>query len=189
MATSSRDRTAQFPLIERRYGQPVSFWLERLSELEDTRYATLTAYLQEEHGFSRAHANTVVMYARGSETTQRYADIDAYLATLTPTQAATARAILTTVRHRFPNLEAVVAWNKPMLRRGSDYVFGIAAASGHLLLAPWGDGVLERVAPRLTGLVVNKKTIQIPSDWTVDPPLLTEMVTIRLDQLDARDVV
>ncbi len=189
MATSSPDRTAQFPLIERRYGQPVSFWLERLSELDDTRYATLMAYLQEEHGFSRSHANTIVMYARGSQSSQRYADVDAYLATLTPTQAVTARAILAAVQQCFPDLEVVVAWNKPMLRRGSDYVFGIAAAPGHLLLAPWGNGVLEQVAPRLTGLVVNKKTVQIPSDWTVDPKLLAEMVAARLDQLDARDAL
>ena len=189
MATPSRDRTTHFPLIERRYGQPVSLWLERLRELDDARYATMMAFLQEEHGFSRAHANTIVMYARGSGSTQRYADVDGYLATLTPTQAATARNILTTVQERFPDLDAVVAWNKPMLRRGSDYIFGIAAASDHLLLAPWGEGVLERVAPRLTGLIVNKKTVQIPSDWTVDPALLTEMVTVRLEQLDGRAAV
>ena len=189
MAVSSGDRTTQFPLIERRYGQPVSFWLERLRELDDPRYPAQMAYLQEEHGFSLAHANTVVMYARGSESTRRYADVDAYLATLTPAQATTARAILASVQESFPDLDLVVAWNKPMLRRGSDYVFGIAAASGHLLLAPWGDGILQRLAPRLTGLVANKKTVQIPSDWPVDSALLAEMVSMRLRQLDASATV
>ena len=185
MAAPSGDRTAQFPLIERRYEQPVSFWLERLRELADPRYAAQMAYLQEEHGFTRAHANTVVMYARGSASTRRVADPDAYFASLTPAQAKTARAIFNAVQRQFPTLELVIAWNKPMLRRGTDYVFGIAAASDHLLLAPWGEGILEYVAPRLGHLRVNKKTIAVPSDWPVDAELLTDMVAERLRQLDA----
>ncbi len=142
-------------------------------------------YLQEEHGFSRSHANTLIMYARGSKSTARYRDADAYFAALTTTQAETARAIFATIQERFPGLDLVVAWNKPMLRRGTDYVFGIAAASDHLLLAPWGEGVIARVASQLTELIVNKKTIQIPSDWAVDSELLAAMVSARLDQLDA----
>ncbi len=185
MAATSGDRTAQFPLIERRYGQPVSFWLERLGELEDTRYAAQMAYLQEEHGFSRGHANTLVMFARGSASTKRFADPDAYFASLTPAQAVTARAIFATLQDRFPELEAVIAWNQPMLRRGTKYVMGLAAAPEHLLLLPWGEGVMTLVAPRLKGLTVNKKSIQVPSDWTVDAPLLIEMAGERLRQIDA----
>ena len=185
MAATSGDRTAQFPLIERRYGHPVPFWLERLAELDDSRYAAQMAYLQEEHGFSRAHANTVVMYARGSASTRRFADPEAYFASITPTQAATARAIFAAIQKRFTDLELVIAWNQPMLRRGSKYVFGLAAASEHMLLMPWGERVLEVAAPHLGGLTVKKKTIQIPSDWKVDATLLAAMVAERLRQIDA----
>jgi uncharacterized protein len=185
VAADSGDRTAQFPLIERRYGHPVSFWLKRLGELDDTRYAAQMAYLQEERGFSRAHANTVVMYARGSQSTKRFADSDAYFATLNPTQAKTARAIFAALQKRFDDLELVIAWNQPMLRRGSKYVFGLAAASEHMLLMPWGEGVLEVAPQRLEGLKVKKKTVQIPSDWKVDTTLLTAMVAERLRQIDA----
>ncbi len=185
MASTSGDRTAQFPLIERRYGHPVAFWLERLGELDDTRYAAQMAYLQEEHGFSRAHANTVVMFARGSESTRRFADPDAYFATLGPTQATTCRSVFSTIQRHFPELELVVAWNQPMLRRDTTYVFGMSAATEHLLLMPWGEGILDHVAPRLVGLAVKKKTVQVPSDWTVDEGLLVEMVAERLRQVDA----
>ena len=186
MAAVSGDRTAQFPLIERRYGHPVSFWLERLGQLDDSRYAAQMAYLQEEHGFSRAHANTVVMYARGSESTRRFADPEAYFASITPTQAATARAIFAAIQKRFDDLELVIAWNQQMLRRGTQYVFGISAATEHMLLMPWGEKVLEVAAPHLEGLTVKKKTIQIPSDWKVDATLLAAMVAERLRQIDAR---
>jgi len=185
VAATSGDRTVQFPLIERRYGHPVSFWLERLAGLDDSRYAAQMAYLQEEHGFSRAHANTVVMYARGSTSTKRFADPDAYFDSITPTQAKTARAIFTAIQKRFDDLELVIAWNQPMLRRGSKYVFGLAAASEHLLLMPWGEKVLEVAAPHLDGLTVKKKTVQIPSNWNVDTNLLTAMVAERLRQIDA----
>ena len=184
MTSTPGDRTAQFPLIERRYGHPVSFWLERLGQLDDARYATQMAYLQEEHGFSRAHANTVVMYARGSQSTKRFADPEAYFATLTPVQASTARAIFAALQKRFRDLELVIAWNQPMLRRGTKYVFGLAAASEHLLLLPWGDDVLNVAPARLEGLTVNKKSIQVPSDWKVDVTLLTAMVAERLRQID-----
>ncbi len=185
VTATSPDRSAHFPAIERRYGQPVAFWLARLQDLDDTRYATQMAYLQEVHGFSRAHANTLVMYARGSTSTRRYTDLDAYLAGVTPVQAATVRAILAVLCARFPDLETVIAWNKPMVRRGRTYVLGVDAARDHLLLLPWGDGVLEAVAPHLAGLVRNKKTIQVPSDWTVDEELLEALVRHRLRQADA----
>ena len=186
MGPSSGERSAQFPLIERRYGQPVSFWLERLAELDDARYPAQMAMLQEEYGLSRSHANTLVMYARGSTTTRRFADLEAYLATLTPIQARTARAILDAVHERVADLETVIAWNKPMLRRGSDYVFGVAAAGDHLLLAPWGEGILDRLAGRLQGYEVLAKTVRVPPDWDVDADLLEAMVRERLRQLDAR---
>jgi hypothetical protein len=36
--------------------------------------------------------------------------------------------------------------------------------------------VFEEFLPRLGGLTLNKKTIQIPLDWVVDENLLVDMV-------------
>jgi hypothetical protein len=58
------DRTRYWPAIEARYGRPVSDWLTLIAERADQRYPDQVAFLREEHGFSQAHANAVVMYAR-----------------------------------------------------------------------------------------------------------------------------
>jgi len=47
-------------------------------------------------------------------------------------------------------------------------------------MAPWSTEVLEDFRPKLEGYKVNKKTIQIPSDWDVDSKLLIQMVKARL---------
>ena len=60
---------------------------------------------------------------------------------------------------------------------GARYVFGVSVAKQHLTLAPMGDGVLDAFRPRLTGYEVNKKTLRVPSDWSVDGALLCDMVT------------
>jgi uncharacterized protein YdhG (YjbR/CyaY superfamily) len=78
----------------------------------------------------------------------------------------------------------VIAWNQPMLRKGKDYIFGLSAATNHLLIAPWG-GISDTVAAKLKGLEPNKKTIKVPVDWKVDAALLRLMVKERLAQLDA----
>jgi uncharacterized protein YdhG (YjbR/CyaY superfamily) len=63
-----------------------------------------------------------------------------------------------------------------MLREGTKYVFGVGACKNYLLMAPWSTDVLDAFRPKLTEYKVNKKTIQIPSDWEVDSKLLVQMV-------------
>jgi uncharacterized protein YdhG (YjbR/CyaY superfamily) len=67
-----------------------------------------------------------------------------------------------------------------MLRYGSKYVFGVSATKGYLLIAPWSSDVLDDLRPKLEGYKVNKKTIQIPSDWQIDAKLLHQMVKATL---------
>jgi uncharacterized protein YdhG (YjbR/CyaY superfamily) len=47
-------------------------------------------------------------------------------------------------------------------------------------MAPWSTDVLDEFRPKLKDYKVNKKTIQIPSDWQVDAKLLNQMVKARL---------
>jgi uncharacterized protein YdhG (YjbR/CyaY superfamily) len=50
----------------------------------------------------------------------------------------------------------------------------------HILIAPWGTGILEQFAARLETYEVNKKTIKIPVDWKVDAKLLKDLAAARV---------
>ncbi|MEY3795013.1 MAG: hypothetical protein RLZZ120_124 [Actinomycetota bacterium] len=180
MVTKDPSREAHFPAIEKRYGEPMKYWFGVMKKLEGKKYPEQIAHLRENFGFSQAHANALVMYSRGSTSAQRFNTLSDYYKSISPEQAKTVRAIFKAIQGKYPKLELVVAWNQPMLRDGSKYVFGVSATKGYLLMAPWSTEVLEDFRPRLEGYKVNKKTIQIPSDWDVDSKLLIQMVKARL---------
>jgi len=180
MVTKDPSREAHFPAIEKRYGEPMKYWFGVMKKLEGKKYPEQIAHLRENFGFSQAHANALVMYSRGSTSAQRFNSLSDYYKSISPEQAKTVRAIFKAIQGKYPKLELVVAWNQPMLRDGSKYVFGVSATKGYLLMAPWSTEVLEDFRPKLEGYKVNKKTIQIPSDWEVDSKLLIQMVKARL---------
>ena len=180
MPASNKERSAHFPKIEAKYGQPMRYWFGVMKEISDRKYPEQIAFLREEHGFSQAHANALVMYSRGSKSAQRFNNPSDYFKSITPEQAKTVKAILKAIQTKYPKLELVIAWNQPMLREGTKYVFGVSASKNYLLMAPWSTEVLDTLRPKLTDYKVNKKTIQIPSDWEVDSKLLHQMVKARL---------
>lgn len=96
------------------------------------------------------------------------------------------RKIFAVLQKSFPQLELVMAWNQPMLKHGRRYVFGASAASHHILIAPWDPAIIEALRPRLSGFVVNKKTIRVPIDWKVDSRLLQDLVVGQLENEDHR---
>lgn len=117
----------------------------------------------------------------------RYANVEEYLATLDSVRAGTLRTIIDTILADFPELYVTIAWNAPQIKWGKKYVFGVGAASKHLLIAPWSRKVLDDFRPRLEPLVALKHTIRIPVDWTVDRALLKDMVQGVLDELDSEE--
>jgi uncharacterized protein YdhG (YjbR/CyaY superfamily) len=183
MAPQSSDRESYFPAIEKKYGNPMSYWFATMKDLGDLKYPEQIAYLKEEHGFSQAHANALVMYLRGSKSSKRFSTVPEFYKTLDAKQVKTCKAIFKTIMGKYPDLELVIAWNQPMLRRDKAYIFGISATKNYLLMAPWSKDVLEKFAPKMADLDVNKKTIGIPSDWKVDEKLLLGMVKARLAEL------
>lgn len=176
VATKSGDRAAHWPAIERKHGEPMAHWFALMETVADRKYEEQMALLQEQHGFSRAHANAVVMYCRGSTTSKRYGTLDDYLEGADPTGAATLRAIFAAIADRHPDLELVMAWNQPILKSGDAYVFGASLQRQHILIAPFRPAVIAEMAPRLAGFTVNKKTVRVPIDWDVDAALLQDMV-------------
>jgi uncharacterized protein len=185
MPSKSGERSDHFPAIEKRYGQPMSYWFDLLEDRTGQSYKELFAFLTEDHGFSKAHANALSMYVRGSTSSRRFDTVDDYLAKVDPVGAKTIRAILATIIKTHPDLEPVIAWNQPMLRRGDDYIIGFSVLTNHLLLGPWGNDAIAAVKPLLGGYKVLKKTVQIPLDWDIDADLLEAMVSHRLSELPA----
>ena len=187
MAAKSGDRTAHWPAIEQKHTQPVEHWIGLVKAVPNGKYQDQIDLLRQGHGFSQAHANAVVMYARGSTTTKRFETLDDYLKDADPVGAGTVRAIFAAITTAYPDLELVIAWNQPMLKAEGGYVLGAMIQRRHILVAPWGPGVLAQFAPRLEGrdgVELNKKTIRVPLDWAVDAQLVQDMAGARLVQIN-----
>lgn len=161
----------------------MSYWFDVMSQIGDRKYPEQIAYLRENHGFSQVHANALVLYSRGSTSSSRYATFEEFLSPLDEPKQKTVRAIFACIMDAYPELELVIAWNQPMVKSGSAYVFGVSVAKNHITIAPMGDGIVEDFAHRLTDYKVNKKTIQVPVDWKIDKKLLRDMTAARLAQL------
>jgi uncharacterized protein YdhG (YjbR/CyaY superfamily) len=186
MVVDDGDRSKHFPAIERKHGGPISIWIDRLTELGElgeARYPEQIAYLRENHGFSQAHANALVMYVRKSPTSRRFRTPDEFFATLTSEAATTARSIFAVVQKAHPSLELVIAWNHPMLSVDGKYVLGLSVAKHHVLLNPFSADLIAAFADRLDGYRTNKKTFAVPLDWTIDEELLLDLVRARLEEL------
>lgn len=179
MATNP-DRASYFPAIEKKYGQPMSYWFGQMAEISDRKYPEQIAFLRENHGFSQAHANALVLYPRGSKSAHRVHTLDEYLEPFGETKRVTVRAIFTAITSKYPKMELAIAWNQPMLKLDGQYIFGVTVLTNHILMAPWSKTVLDAFAPLLTGYKVNKKTIQVPVDWKPDTKLLRDMAAARI---------
>jgi uncharacterized protein len=185
MAASDGDREKFFPLIEKKYGEKMAYWFAIMAKLEGKKYPEQISHLRENYGFSQAHANALVMYSRGSTSAKRHESPAAYFKSIDPKQAKKVKEIIKIITTKYPDLELVVAWNQPMLKRGSDYVFGVSVSKNHISIAPWGD-VLKDFAAKFEKhecVRVTKKTVAVPNDWEVDTKLVLAMVAARLKEL------
>ena len=161
----------------------MSYWFERMETVAGQKYPEQIAYLRENYGFSQTHANALVLYCRGSKSAHRFNSIDEYLAESDEVKRKTVSNIFKAITTKYPKMELVMAWNKPMLKLGDQYVFGLSVHAKHILIAPWGDGIITSFADRLSDYEVNKKTIKVPVDWQIDKKLLLDMVAKRLSEI------
>jgi len=183
MPVKDPSREAHFPLIEKKYGEPMKYWFKVMASIKDKKYPEQIAHLRENYGFSQAHANAVVMFSRGSTTTRKFETPSDYFKSIDPIQAKTLRKVFRVLKAKFPELELVTAWNQPMLRKGTQYVFGASVTKNYLLIAPFNTEVLIKMKADLKDYKVNKKTFAVPSDWEVDEKLLIKMVKNVLSQM------
>jgi uncharacterized protein YdhG (YjbR/CyaY superfamily) len=176
-------RESHFPAIEKRYGEPMSHWHKVMSRVAGKTYPEQMAHLQENHGFSKAHANALVMFTRGSLSARRHATPTDWYKSVTKEQARTIRAIFKAVKAKYPSLELVIAWNQPMLRKGTDYILGASATKGYILINPFSKNVIDEFRPKLREYRVLKHTIALPSDWDVDATLIQAIAKARIAEL------
>jgi uncharacterized protein YdhG (YjbR/CyaY superfamily) len=176
-------REAHFPAIEKKYGEKMAYWFKVMAKLEGKKYPEQIAHLRENYGFSQAHANALVMFSRGSESSRRFNTHADFYKSVTPQQAKTMKAIFKAITTKFPQLELVIAYNQPMVKVDKHYIFGASASTKHVLIAPWDAQVLKEFAPKFKEGNALKKTIQLPNDWDVDVKLIQAVIKASLANL------
>lgn len=53
-----------FPSIVKKYGQPISYWMDQLNQVKDLKHMDQVNWLKSEHGMGHGHANAVVAVFR-----------------------------------------------------------------------------------------------------------------------------
>ena len=183
VASTNPDRVSYFPAIVKKHGLPMTYWFDQMKEIADWKYPEQIAYLRENHGFSQAHANALVLYSRGSKSARRCNSIEEYLEPFDATKCATVTSIFKAITTKYPKMELVIAWNQPMLKFDGQYIFGLSVHTKHITLAPISSEVLQEFLPRLASYDTNKKTFKVPVDWKVDVKLLRDMAAARLAEI------
>ena len=172
-----------FPSIEKKYGMPMSHWFAQMEKVAGKKYPEQIAFLRENHGFSQAHANALVMYSRGSKSSKRFNTLEEYLKPFDADKKRTVKAIFKAAKAKHPKMEIVIAWNQPMVKLDKHYIFGASASSKHVLIAPWDQKVLKEFAPKFKEGNALKKTIQLPIDWEVDAKLIQAVIKASISNL------
>ncbi|TVT91380.1 DUF4287 domain-containing protein [Pseudomonas sp. RGB] len=65
--TSTNGPASYFPAIEKKYGQPISHWLELLKTVNAQKHLERVARLKTEHRMGHGHANALVAYYAAME--------------------------------------------------------------------------------------------------------------------------
>ena len=57
-----------FPSIEKKYGKPISYWLDLIGSSELTKHKELVDWLKADYGIGHGHATALVGYALAQRT-------------------------------------------------------------------------------------------------------------------------
>ena len=51
-----------FPSIEKKYGQPIAYWLKVIAGVKDLKHMEIVNHLKTSHGLGHGHANALVAH-------------------------------------------------------------------------------------------------------------------------------
>ena len=60
MAEKVTGPRSYFPSIEKKYGQPVAYWMTALDAVRGQKHMEQVKWLQTQHGIGHGHANAIV---------------------------------------------------------------------------------------------------------------------------------
>lgn len=63
MSDQVRGPAAYFPSIEKKYGKPISHWLDLIGSSDLTRHKPLVDWLKADYGIGHGHATALVGHA------------------------------------------------------------------------------------------------------------------------------
>ena len=66
-APKAKGPASYFPSIEKKYGRPVSEWLDLIAARPEEKHMETVEWLKKEHGLGHGHANALVAHSRGSQ--------------------------------------------------------------------------------------------------------------------------
>ncbi len=64
MAEKVTGPQSYFPSIEKKYGQPIDYWMRQLDSVRDAKHMEQVNYLKQEFGMGHGHANAIVAVYR-----------------------------------------------------------------------------------------------------------------------------
>jgi uncharacterized protein YdhG (YjbR/CyaY superfamily) len=114
---------------------------------------------------------------------KRFTTVEQYLASLDETKRKTMSELIDLITSEFPELEAKIAWNLPMIHTKGKYIVGLAAYKDHISFSPWSTAILESFTTRLSDYVTTKNLFKIPVDWQIDVSLVRDLVSARLAEV------
>ena len=62
MSEQVKGPASYFPSIEKKYGQPISHWIDLVKERTDMKHMEIVNWLKSEHAMGHGHANAIVAY-------------------------------------------------------------------------------------------------------------------------------
>lgn len=105
-----------------------------------------------------------------------------FYASLTPEQNTHIRSLVEWVSTAYPELEPVIAWNQPMFKKETKYILGFMPTKNHTNLLTVTDSAISELAPQLTSYKHGTRSIQLPFDWTIEPQLFEQVISLRLKE-------
>ena len=64
MSDKATGPQSYFPSIEKKYGQPISHWMQQLDSVRNDRHMDQVKFLKENFGMGHGHANAIVAVYR-----------------------------------------------------------------------------------------------------------------------------